>query len=49
MGATGLAQIIEIATQLRGEAGQRQVAKAKIGMSHSLGTGPNSVVTILKK
>lgn len=49
MGATGLAQIIEIATQLRGEAGQRQVPKAKIGMSHSLGTGPNSVVTILKK
>lgn len=49
MGATGLAQIYEIVAQLRGEAGQRQVPKAKIGMAHSLGTGPNSVVTILKK
>ena len=49
MGATGLAQIYEIAMQLRGEAGKRQVPKAKIGLAHSLGTGPNSVVTILKK
>jgi acetyl-CoA acetyltransferase len=49
MGATGIAQIIEIVTQLRGDAGPRQVPKAKVGLSHSLGTGPNSVVTILKK
>jgi acetyl-CoA acetyltransferase len=49
MGATGLGQIYEIAMQLRGEAGQRQVPRAKIGLAHSLGSGPNSVVTILKK
>jgi len=49
MGATGLAQIYEIVLQLRGEAGPRQVAKAKVGLAHSLGAGPNSVVTILKK
>ena len=49
MGATALAQIYEIVMQLRGEAGPRQVQKAKIGLAHSQGTGPNSVVTILKK
>jgi acetyl-CoA acetyltransferase len=49
MGATALAQVYEIVMQLRGEAGPRQVAKARIGMAHSQGSGPNSVVTILKK
>jgi acetyl-CoA acetyltransferase len=32
VGCTGLAQVYEIATQLRGRAGQRQVKNAKIGM-----------------
>ena len=49
MGATALGQIYEIAMQLRGEAGKRQVPKVKIGLAHSLGAGPNSSVTILKK
>ncbi|MFC2036340.1 thiolase family protein [Chloroflexota bacterium] len=49
LGATGGRQIIEIITQLRGTAGQRQVQGAKIGLTHSMGAGPNSVVTILKK
>ena len=49
LGATGLAQIIEIISQLRGEAGARQVAGAKIGLAHSMGVGPNSAITILKK
>ncbi len=49
MGATALGQIYEITMQLRGEAGKRQVPKAKIGLAHSLGAGPNSSVTILKK
>ncbi|UCF93556.1 MAG: thiolase family protein [Desulfobacterales bacterium] len=35
--ATGLAQVCEVITQLRGEAGQRQVAKAKIGLAHCAG------------
>lgn len=47
MGATGLAQIIEIIRQLRGEAGDRQVKKARIGLAHTMGAGPNSSVTIL--
>jgi acetyl-CoA acetyltransferase len=49
MGATGLGQVIEIVTQLRGEAGPRQVKKAKVGLAHAMGGGPNSAVTILTK
>lgn len=37
LGATGLAQITEIVHQLRGEADQRQVPEAKIGMTHNYG------------
>lgn len=49
MGATGLGQIVEIVVQLRGEAGPRQVRKARIGLAHSMGAGPNSCVTILER
>jgi acetyl-CoA acetyltransferase len=49
LGATGCAQIYEIALQLRGQAGPRQVPDAKIGLAHAMGAGPNSSVTILKK
>ncbi len=49
MGATAGAQIIEIVRQLREEAGARQVSGAKIGLAHSMGAGPNSLITILKR
>lgn len=49
LGATGLGQIIEIVLQLRGDAGPRQVREAKIGLTHAMGAGPNSSVTILKR
>jgi acetyl-CoA acetyltransferase len=49
MGATALAQIIEVATQLRGEAGPRQVKHARIGLTHAMGSGPNNTVTILSR
>jgi acetyl-CoA acetyltransferase len=49
LGATGARQIIEIITQLRGATGPRQVKGAKIGMTHSSGAGPNSVITVLKR
>ncbi|MFC1532228.1 thiolase family protein [Thermodesulfobacteriota bacterium] len=49
LGATGLAQVIEIYRQLRGEAGPRQVPGAKIGLAHAMGAGPNSGVVILKR
>ena len=35
--ATGVAQIAELVWQLRGEAGERQVADAKVGLAHVLG------------
>jgi len=47
-GATGLAQVIEIVWQLRGEAGPRQVPDAKVGLTHNL-TGLICSVQILKK
>ncbi len=49
VGATGVAQAIEIVTQLRGEAGDRQVAGAKIGLAQNMGgSGGSSVVHILE-
>jgi acetyl-CoA C-acetyltransferase len=44
VGPTGIAQAIEIFTQLRGEAGKRQVAEAKIGLCQNMGgSGASSV------
>ncbi|OGK86293.1 MAG: acetyl-CoA acyltransferase, partial [Candidatus Rokubacteria bacterium GWA2_73_35] len=37
IGATGAAQVAEIVTQLRGEAGPRQVDGARRGLAHTLG------------
>ncbi len=48
IGATGLAQIYEVATQLRGEAGSRQIDGVKTGMTHNIGgIGGTAAVTIL--
>ena len=48
-GATGIAQIVEIVQQLRGEAGDRQVKNAKIGMVENHGgTAATAVVHILE-
>jgi len=49
VGATGVKQIVEIVQQLRGTAGKRQVAKARIGLAHNVGgSGATAVVHILK-
>ena len=49
VGATGVKQIIELVLQLRGQAGKRQVKKAKIGLAQNLGgSGSTAVVHILK-
>jgi acetyl-CoA C-acetyltransferase len=49
VGATGVAQVAEIVTQLRGEAGQRQVEGARVGLAQNMGgSGGSSVVHILE-
>src|SRR6266508_3891690 len=37
VGAPGVAQVVEITEQLRGQAGDRQVPGAKVGLTHCLG------------
>jgi acetyl-CoA acyltransferase len=49
IGATGVANIVEIVQQLRGEAGARQVEGARIGLAHVLGFGASAAVHILEK
>lgn len=49
IGATGISQVYEIVTQLRGDAGERQLKKADIGLAHNLGgTAATCLTTILK-
>ena len=48
VGATGVAQLCDVALQLRGEAGERQLARAQLGLAQNLGgSGATCVVTIL--
>jgi len=49
VGATGVAQVVEITKQLRGEAGSRQVEGARVGLTQNMGgTGGSAVVHILE-
>jgi len=49
VGATGVAQIIEITEQLRGISGERQVKGARVGMTQNMGgSGGSSVCHILE-
>ena len=47
--ATGVAGIYEITTHLRGEAGDRQIEGAKVGLTHVIGLGSTCGVHILEK
>jgi len=46
--AQALWQIVEVSTQLRGDAGARQVPGAKVGLAQSLGLGGNATATVLR-
>jgi acetyl-CoA C-acetyltransferase len=49
IGATGVYQVVEIAQQLRGEAGENQIEGARIGMAQNLGgTGATAVTHIMQ-
>jgi acetyl-CoA C-acetyltransferase len=49
VGATGIAQIHEIVTQLRGEAGKRQLKNVRRGLAQNMGgSGGSAVVHILE-
>ncbi len=50
VGATGVKQAVEIILQLRGEAGERQVKDARMGLTHNVGgSGATCVVHIWEK
>lgn len=50
VGATGIAQAVEVVRQLRGEANGRQVDNAEIGLTHVLGgTGATAVVHVFRR
>jgi acetyl-CoA C-acetyltransferase len=50
VGATGVKQIIEVSQQLKGDLGDRQVEKARVGLTQNVGgTGATVVIHILKK
>ena len=50
VGATGMYQIVEVAQQLRCEAGANQIANARLGMAQNIGgSGATVVTTILER
>ena len=48
-GATGVANLYEICAHLRGEAGERQVKNARIGLAHVIGLGSACGIHVLEK
>ena len=49
LGATGVANIYEVTTHLRGEAGDRQVQGARVGLTHVIGLGSACAIHVLEK
>jgi acetyl-CoA C-acetyltransferase len=49
VGATGMYQIVETVMQLRGEAGENQLSKARIGLAQNIGGSGASIFTHILK
>jgi acetyl-CoA acetyltransferase len=49
LGATGVANVYEVVTHLRGEAGDRQIPDAKVGLTHVIGLGSACSIHILER
>jgi acetyl-CoA acetyltransferase len=49
LGASGLGQVVELVRQLRGQAGDRQLPGARVGLAHTIGRGANASVTIVTR
>ncbi len=49
LGASALGQVVELVTQLRGRAGERQVEGARTGLAHTVGRGANASVVIVAR
>ncbi len=47
--ATGIANVYEVATHLRGEAGARQIEGARVGLTHVIGLGSACAVHVLER
>jgi acetyl-CoA C-acetyltransferase len=49
LGASALGQVVELVTQLRGQAGPRQVEGARFGIAQTVGRGANASVVIVRR
>jgi acetyl-CoA acetyltransferase len=49
LGASALGQVVELVHQLRGQAGERQVPGARVGLAHTVGRGANAGVVIVRR
>ena len=45
VGATGIYQVVEVAQQLRGQAGENQIENARLGMAQNIGGSGATVIT----
>ncbi|KAF8372937.1 hypothetical protein PRIPAC_79366 [Pristionchus pacificus] len=48
IGATGVAQVVELSNQLRGRCGKRQVPNARLALQHNIGLGGACVMGMYK-